>query len=767
MTIINNNKPKTPSRLVHSIASGLKKGTKLFKKASRGINPNKSKEDHESNNNTAFGQRRRRRLRRRKKSNRSRGKNVDECESFSSPEQAIGDVGDSIRGSIQGVQRLSSRTEESSARGLRRAISYEEEEKDDLQALVLDNFENVVRHFLIYIGVYLLGALQPFPMLSDDIMFLFWHYLLVIWATCVFIKGLTYYVELHQETHIENESLDDEIDAEILVSDVEEEEEEKIELLTKDDALDDPHLKEEPILSQNTSENNHFSTRTIDAIQHASYDTKEKEADESEHSLGSENEEMMEHNWSQVEAITRNDPPQNHSELQDLFLIDKMNNTRLTPNGEPIHIENELFSGYVLLMFRTSDADSKEAPIDSRGSASNDIISNYFRNKKRRFEIQMQFKFKKIPDSPLYLCMDLDEPLKLGLVQRAFVKATMNFVQQKNPSFTYNIFCDDKIGEEDKAKGKYEKPRLTFPVESSLDRLVVTKPGEVPPKLGESIHEDPHAMEERMNGITYNLSDTYTFSIWSAYIDFLKWKVVNLPAIRPFSIANVNASQPTSFRFYALNESATGHLQCDINPAVDIEISNRQGTSVGQGMKKWLEKRRSEFVSNPTSDPVEKNSADDYHLHRHETSEIEENYDYVYTTDVEELVPYEVDVDIDADPPSDSDLDIIEEIDEMMDPTNDNTPVSHNQSHQSFSPEEVKCYGIDTPAWIEMMHRKKRKLQRVYVVRMVHEETLDELHNLKMDDEELKSSFHRLRTGKQLSELVRLGFELGMDSTHR
>ena len=47
-----------------------------------------------------------------------------------------------------------------------------------------------------------------------------------------------------------------------------------------------------------------------------------------------------------------------------------------------------------------------------------------------------------------------------------------------------------------------------------------------------------------------------------------------------------------------------------------------------------------------------------------------------------------------------------------------------------------------------MMHRTKRQIQRVYAIRMVKEEDFDE---------EIPQAVIRLRTGKDLAHLLRLG----------
>ncbi len=300
----------------------------------------------------------------------------------------------------------------------------------------------------------------------------------------------------------------------------------------------------------------------------------------------------------------------------------------------------------------------------------------------------------------------------------------------------------------------------------------MTKLGEVPPRLGEEIIEDPESKEMRMKGITYSLNDTYTFSTCSAYIDFPNWKVMNLPAVKPFSIANVNDSQPVLFRFYALSTSAQAHLQCDMKSALDIEINHRQATTIGHVMKKWIKKRQADLVSDPLNSAIKKPNSNDFVLQDHTVQNIELSYDYVYSTDLEEVMPYEADIDVNVDPPSDSDLDIIDDIDgiderQIFNPSVAKSPFTQVDSSGIFAPTEVQSYNIDTPAWIEMMHRKKRMLQRVYVVRMRKAQRYSDLHGPDSNEDNSKPSFYRLRTGKELGLLVHLGFELGVDNTKR
>mmetsp|Transcript_22242 Transcript_22242/g.33297 ORF Transcript_22242/g.33297 Transcript_22242/m.33297 type:complete len:855 (-) Transcript_22242:172-2736(-) len=292
-------------------------------------------------------------------------------------------------------------------------------------------------------------------------------------------------------------------------------------------------------------------------------------------------------------------------------------------------------------------------------------------------------------------------------------------------------------------------------------------------------------MATRKKGITYNMSDTYTFCIWSAYIDFLSWKAVNLPAIRPFSIANVNGAQPTSLKFYSLKSTSGKHFCRDMDTVFDIELSNRQITSLGNGTKKWIEKRIQDRATDPMTKDVKENGL----------SVVVESYNNLdsYNIDVDDdILSSEIEVDEGSQAPSDSDLDMLDEIDDRIlgddaaMTQNDNglqnkEMMMHlqlypyydgklNQSPQHvagkhFSHSEVKNFNIDTLSWVEMMHRKRKKPQRVYVVRMVRQAKQQDFSNQESHaDDEINEpkSFFRLRTGKQLSTLLRLGLELGV-----
>ena len=277
-----------------------------------------------------------------------------------------------------------------------------------------------------------------------------------------------------------------------------------------------------------------------------------------------------------------------HPALNSLYVIDASTGERLTCNNPTPHrISNEWVEIDMLSLIRTPDADD---PNGVRGSAYNDTVSDHFRPRARRFEFQYQVKLKKIPTGKqLYFAAELDEPIKMGIVTKAFVSAAMAFVKATNPFFHYNI-----TGSKTKpSDGTYETPHCSFTVEGSLDRLVVTKPGQIPPKLGGDIPEEPESIKARKSGkmVDWNTEDTYTMSIWSSYADFLMWRIQKIPGVKPFGLASVIGAQPINLTLYLIDKDVDKngtHYRKDISEILRIELSNTDRVGLGKEAQKWV-----------------------------------------------------------------------------------------------------------------------------------------------------------------------------------
>jgi hypothetical protein len=89
-------------------------------------------------------------------------------------------------------------------------------------------------------------------------------------------------------------------------------------------------------------------------------------------------------------------------------------------------------------------------------------------------------------------------------------------VRRINPGFHYSWGPDNKTPKEAFESGAYEKTHLSFPVEASMDRIVITKPGEELPELGHELEETNESVKRRRKlgagCVDWNLEDTFTVS---------------------------------------------------------------------------------------------------------------------------------------------------------------------------------------------------------------------------------------------------------------
>jgi hypothetical protein len=310
-----------------------------------------------------------------------------------------------------------------------------------------------------------------------------------------------------------------------------------------------------------------------------------------------------------------------HPTLAPFYVIDAYLGERVFCNSAtPHHISNEWFEMDLLCLIRTRDADDSSAV---SGTPANDRISNYMRSKARRFEFQFRVKLKKRPvGKQVYFACELDEPIKMGIVTRAFVGAAMAFMKKTNPTFHYSI-----TGSKEVSDGNWEKPHMSFTVEGSLDRLVVTKPDEKPPELGKDIHEAPESIKRRKKGILtdWNTEDTYTMALWSSYVDFLDWKVLNLPGIRPFSLSSVLGTQSINLTMYLIDQKRESdkHFRKDITEIIKLELSNEIMASCGPAATEWKKVHKQRQIQSSIPQQLEKirlgrSTSDDSAVHSQE-----------------------------------------------------------------------------------------------------------------------------------------------------
>ncbi|CAJ1940454.1 unnamed protein product [Cylindrotheca closterium] len=279
-----------------------------------------------------------------------------------------------------------------------------------------------------------------------------------------------------------------------------------------------------------------------------------------------------------------------HEALKKVSIVDCGSAQEMIPNGQPFHIENEYFSGEVMLMIRTPDVDNSAEPKPLGEVPA--TISNYFKDYKRRFEFQFQIQFKQLPKGPLFLGCETASTIKVPRLTRGLVGLILGMIKRINSGFHYS-FGSKHLTDEQIRCGDYEKTHLSFPVEASMDRVVVTKPGSDAPILGQELHESPESVRRRrrmgFGSVDWNTEDTFTMCLWNAYMDWIKWKTMNVPGCRPFPLSNVTGSQPVYLCVYELanvtpheyRKQEPCHFQKSLRHYARIEFAHEDVTTGG------------------------------------------------------------------------------------------------------------------------------------------------------------------------------------------
>jgi hypothetical protein len=284
-----------------------------------------------------------------------------------------------------------------------------------------------------------------------------------------------------------------------------------------------------------------------------------------------------------------------HPDLCNMCVIDCQTMTRIIPNSKSFPLDNECFSGQVFLMIRTPDVDEKLS-VKPAGQVPQDI-STYFKDKKRRFEFQFRVKLKKVPTGPLFLGCEVEEPIKVGRVAKGLSGVLLAMIRRINSGFHYSWGVDKNTDPTDIESGNYEKTHLSFPVEASMDRIVITKPGETPPELGSELFESDASVKRRRKlgagSVDWNTQDTYTMCLWSAYADWLKWKSLNVVGVRPFSMSIVTGTQPIYLSVYEVKNISNAeykkqkppHTRNDLTIYTRFEFANVHKTIGGNAQR--------------------------------------------------------------------------------------------------------------------------------------------------------------------------------------
>eukprot|EP00051_Salpingoeca_urceolata_P009425 m.114461 g.114461 ORF g.114461 m.114461 type:complete len:692 (+) comp16298_c0_seq1:319-2394(+) len=171
--------------------------------------------------------------------------------------------------------------------------------------------------------------------------------------------------------------------------------------------------------------------------------------------------------------------------------------------GATIPIQTDWFRGVMLPFVRGNGND----------------LPSYFDGKKRAFELQFQGKFLREPRGELWFGVELEQPPKMGHMRRVVSGVLLKFIKAFGRGLHYSFGDSGKAG---------DQSHLAFPLASAMDCLLVTPEGEVPPPLGMEIPRTPRPRPPSTSS-TFHPGPTFTFSIFTRFLDLEGWRGCNLP----------------------------------------------------------------------------------------------------------------------------------------------------------------------------------------------------------------------------------------------
>lgn len=221
-----------------------------------------------------------------------------------------------------------------------------------------------------------------------------------------------------------------------------------------------------------------------------------------------------------------------------------------------VPVKTELFEGHILCLLRPDPPD--------RDPYWNDRI---FSKKKRRVIIQLQGKFRYVPQGIVYAGAEVSQPMKLGLVTRGLSTVLLRLVESFNSNVHYSF--GDKKGN--------EKAHIVVPAYTFFEQIVITSPGETPPPITELFDEPKESRAARKAskgaGHQWNTTDTYSFSFYSMYIDLVHWHIVGIPVSGDISLKTFWGDSLLRIGMYEKGGDQAQHIQEKNTYAFALQVS--------------------------------------------------------------------------------------------------------------------------------------------------------------------------------------------------
>lgn len=189
------------------------------------------------------------------------------------------------------------------------------------------------------------------------------------------------------------------------------------------------------------------------------------------------------------------------------------------------------------------------------------------------FEVQVQGSFKVVPAGLVYVGADAVNKMELGLLTRSFCRVILQFVMTMVRNLHYSF------GESPDTED-YEISHIVAPLFSTMDKIVVTLPGETPPPMGVPFPEDQEFRKLRLNpntvgSIKIDPANVYSFSVNTSNMDLCSWTLVNIPMLKDLSLNTFCGGFPIRLVGYEVppDTAPDKHSFKSINYVFNLQVS--------------------------------------------------------------------------------------------------------------------------------------------------------------------------------------------------
>ncbi|DAZ99936.1 TPA: hypothetical protein N0F65_008743 [Lagenidium giganteum] len=244
-------------------------------------------------------------------------------------------------------------------------------------------------------------------------------------------------------------------------------------------------------------------------------------------------------------------------EVPQLWLVDDVSQRRCAVNEkEPIAFETEWFKGTFLLMVRDTRATKEQQQAST--------WAHLFGNKRRSLWVQVQGTLKAplaVPKAKVFVAAELPTTTRVSFpfwtqkIVNLLIAVTKKFAPHVHISFGPETDATTSTASD---AGNVELAHAAFPLFQSVDELVVTPPGSVPPALGKDVlGESPSDRTKRMSTpqtTELAIGSVYTFQFYTMYADLAQWRIVNVPGLPEMPLTKIIGDNGLRLAAYGLAE---------------------------------------------------------------------------------------------------------------------------------------------------------------------------------------------------------------------